>query len=245
MVAAKLFTSLLLIAAAGMFDAERGRARGAPSGHSSAGMASTTPTAKPAAADAATVRQAVLAALTERLQADLADPSIAVSVETLVLGQPNGAILAADGTGQVSLGAGGQLPVRFDADWSPGAGRLERIDYTVTPSAPVAPVRASVASRADQPALRAELRKAIATRVEASLRAEFANQPSRFELLGVERVESGRRRMVVSGSGITHFDGEGAAFTRFNASLDKFDGRVLHVEYELLEDVGDAAIASR
>jgi hypothetical protein len=70
------------------------------------------------------------------------------------------------------------------------------------------------------------LRDAIAARVGTALRTEFANQPSRFELLAVDRVDSGRRRMVVAGSGITRFDGEGAAFTRFTASLDKFDGRV-------------------
>jgi hypothetical protein len=241
MVAAKLFASLFLIAAAGMVDAERGRATGAPGAHSSAGVAAATP----APADATAVRRAVLAALTERIQADLADPTITVSLDSLALGQPNGAILAADGTGQVSLGAGGRLPVHFDADWDPDAGRVERIDYTVPPAAPGAPSRVAAAARANPPALRAELRKAIASRVQASLRAEFANQPSRFELLGVERVESGRRQMVVSGSGITHFDGEGAAYTRFNASLDKFDGRVLHVDYELLEDVGEAAIAAR
>jgi hypothetical protein len=61
----------------------------------------------------------------------------------------------------------------------------------------------------------------------------------------VDRVDSGRRRMVVTGSGITRFDGEGAAFTRFTASLDKFDGRVLNVDYELLGDADADAIASR
>jgi hypothetical protein len=133
------------------------------------------------------------------------------------------------------------LPLRFDADWDPASGRLERLDYRVTGAATPAP-RVTTAAR---PALRAELRAAIADRVGAALREEFANQPSRFELLGVDRVDSGRRTMVVAGSGITHFDGEGAAFTRFTASLDKFDGRIVHVDYELLQDAAAGTLALR
>jgi hypothetical protein len=235
----KIIASLFLIAAAGVFDAERGRV-GDPDAQAAAPIGGVQ-----AAPSIAALRPAVLAALESRLRADLSDPTIQVGIDSLSVGRPNGAILAADGAGFVSLGAGGRLPVRFDADWNPATARLERVDYRVTPVAPATKATSQATPKARPAALRAGMRDAIAARVGTALRAEFANQPSRFELLGVDRVDSGRRRMVVSGSGITRFDGEGAAFTRFTATLDKFDGRVLNVDYELLDDAEPDAIASR
>jgi hypothetical protein len=239
----KIIASLFLIAAAGMVDAERGRstlgAEAPPGG--AAARAATAPAAVPT--EAAPVRAAVLAALSARVRADLADPSVTVALDRIALGTPNGAIVAADGGARISLGAGGVLPVHYDADWNPATGELERLDYRVVGAAAPA-ATASAAARA-RPALGATLRAAISDKLGAALGQEFSGQHSRFELLGVDRVESGRRRMVVTGTGITRFDGEGAAFTRFSASLDKFDGRVLHVDYDLLQDVDPRTLAAR
>lgn len=47
--------------------------------------------------------------------------------------------------------------------------------------------------------------------------------------------------MVVTGDGITGFPGEGAAYTKFVATVDKFTGDIVNVEYELLQEVAAPA----
>ena len=50
---------------------------------------------------------------------------------------------------------------------------------------------------------------------------------------------------ALSGTGITRFPGEGAAYTRVRASVNKFDGVLRLAEYELLGDAPANEIASR
>ncbi len=245
MFSVKVIASLFLVAAIGVIDAGRGLAGGDATAN-----AATPPTAAPAllfpASDAASmsqVRNAVAQSLQSRIRADLQDVSVTVDVSGLALRRTSVAIVAVDGDALVSLGAGGILPVHVEADWNPSTQSVERVDYKVSGTAqagmPTARRLASSTGLGDA------MRAAIEKKVGAGIHAEFASQPAAFTLVGVDSIASGRNRMVVSGNGITRFSGEGAAFTRFSASVDKFSGDVLNVDYELLQELDAGELASR
>jgi hypothetical protein len=228
----KVIASLFLLAAAGFLDGQAPAA--APSG-------GTGPAARPADSAAAPMpaqlQRAVHAELQARLRRDLDDASLEVRLGALTVRRDGLLVVAADGEALVLMGAGGDLPLRVEADWDLATQRLARVDYRVS-----GPAR-NASTPAD--AVGERLRAAIASRVREGLAAEFAGQRSEFQLLEVERVQSGRHRMLVTGTGITRFPGEGAAYTRFSATVDKFDGALERVDYELLGDAPVEAIAAR
>ncbi len=249
----KVIASLFLIATAGVLDAGRGLVGGdagamAASGPMAASVTTTLP-ADTGSASMGQVRAAVARALLARVRSDLDDDSVLVDVSGLSLRRDDPGLVSVDGQATVSLGAGGLLPVHVEADWNADARRVDRLDYRVTGAAtaqaqaPGADVAAGVPARAAQ--VGTTLHAAIEGKVAAGIRAEFASQHPDFQLVAVDAVTSGRYRMVVAGTGITRFPGEGAAFTRFSASIDKFDGRVLRVDYELLQDMDARAVAAR
>lgn len=248
MFTAKVIASLFVIAAAGALDAGRGLVGG-----DAGAMAAANPVAPvaaraafPAAVPSASmgqVRADVARALQARVRSDLDDDSLLVDVSGLQLRRDGAALVAVDGRATVSLGAGGVLPLRVEADWNADAGRIDRLDYRVTGPA-TAPLSAGAASSARGVAgIGASLHAAIEDKVGVGIGREFAAQHPSFQLVAVDSIASGRYRMVVAGTGITRFPGEGAAFTRFTASVGKFDGRVLKVDYELLQELDPSSVA--
>jgi hypothetical protein len=228
----KVIASLFLLAAAGFLDGQ------SPAAPQAGGLASAARPAEAAVAPMpAQLQQAVHRELQDRLRRDLDDASLQVRLGALDMRRDGLLVVAADGDALVLMGAGGDVPLRVEADWDLATQRLARVDYRVT-----GPAR-TVAKPAD--AVGERLRAAIASRVGDGLAAEFAGQRSEFQLLEVERVQSGRHRMLVTGTGITRFPGEGAAYTRFSATVDKFDGELEQVDYELLGDAPGESLAAR
>lgn len=252
MFTAKLVASLLVIATAGVVNAGRGLAGGDAGSmvatSSIAPAAAAFAPAVPNSASMGQIRAAVASALRARVRADLHDDSLSVDVTGLLLRRDGANLVSVDGQALVSLGAGGMLPVRVEADWNAAERRIDRLDYAVTGAATAQPPlhAANAAANAVPGAARigTMLHAAIEDRVGAGIGREFAAQHPSFQLVAVDSVASGRYRMVVAGTGITRFPGEGAAFTRFSASIGKFDGRVLHVDYELLQQLDPHAVAA-
>lgn len=248
----KVIASLFLIATAGALDAGRGLVGG-----DSVAMAlpcSNTPALAsiPTVANSSSmgqVRAAVAVALQARVRADLNDRSLTVDVSGLSLRRDSANLVSVDGQARVSLGAGGVLPLRVEADWNAGEQRIERIDYRVTGAA-TAQLAARAAgvmpdgARIGAARIGAALHAAIQDKVGADIGREFAAQHPEFQLVAVDSVASGRYSMVVAGTGITRFPGEGAAFTRFSANIGKFDGRVMRVDYELLQELDPRAVSA-
>jgi len=245
----KVAASLFLIATAGTLNAGRGLVDGdagpmVATQSIAPGVANAAAPQAPDSASMGQIRAAVANALRARVRTDLDDDSVSVDVTGLLLRRDSANLVAVDGQAVVSLGAGGVLPVRIEADWNAGGRRIDRLDYAVTGAAKARPpLRA--ANAAPGPArIGAMLHTAIEDKIGAGIGLEFAAQHPSFQLVAVDSVASGRYRMVVTGTGITRFPGEGAAFTRFSASVGKFDGRVLHVDYELLQELEPRAVAA-
>jgi hypothetical protein len=264
----KIIASLFLIATAGLLDAGRGLV-----GADGAARATTTLSTAEAAttgmmADAirtsgatgaqdgrpsrslGDIQREVARALAMQVRKDLDDPALTVDVSGLTLRRDAALMVSVDGDARVSLGGGASLPLRVEADWNAGTQRIERLDYRVTGDAVRNVHAAGAAAMAARqpsasPALGAKMRSAIESRLNDGMAGEFSSQHPRFELVSIEGIASGRYRMVVTGTGITRFPGEGAAFTRFSASVDKFDGHVAQADYDLLQQLDQDEIAAR
>lgn len=248
MFTAKVVASLLVIATAGVVNAGRGLVGGDVGGM--VATSSITPAAAgfapavPNSASMGQIRAAVARALRARVRADLDDDRLSVDVTGLLLRRDSANLVSVDGQAVVSLGAGGVLPVRVEADWNAAGRRIDRLDYAVTGAATAQPPLRAANAAPGAARIGAMLHAAIEDRVGAGIGREFAAQHPSFQLVAVDSVASGRYRMVVAGTGITRFPGEGAAFTRFSASIGKFDSRVLHVDYELLQELDPRAVAA-
>lgn len=251
----KIIASLFLVATAGFLDAGRGLV--GEQGTAQAGTDTSARVAAPALAPASMasslgdIRRDVARALTAQVRKDLDDPRLAVDVSGLVLRREGEALVSVDGLAHVSLDAGGTLPLQVAADWNVDARRIDRLDYRVSGAAVPDPVAVRPVADAQAPgpsagpALGQRMRDAIQARLNDGLAQEFSSQHPRFELVAIEHIASGRYRMVVTGTGITRFPGEGAAFTRFSASVGKFDGLVAQADYELLQQIDPQAPASQ
>ena len=242
----KVIASLFLIATAGALDAGRGLAVGETAATAAAtpvGPAATCADRAPSAS-MGQIRTAVARALQSRVHDDLDDASLSVDVSGLSLRRDAANLVSVDGQATVSMGAGGVLPLRVEADWNAGFRRIDRLDYTVTGAATQRSPRRASNAPPGAARIGTMLHTKIQDEVGAGIGREFATQHPSFQLLAVDSVASGRYRMVVTGTGITRFPGEGAAFTRFSASIGKFDGRVLQVNYELLQELDPRAVAA-
>lgn len=180
------------------------------------------------------LQQAALGALLVQVRNDLQDPQSGLRLAPLRFSRASARMVEGSGNGFVLFNGVGELPVDVNVSYDLSTGTIEHVNYRVTGKAQ--------ASRAVL--LGKQLRGAIADRIGARLVLEFAQQPVDFSMLEIEQLASGRDRVMISGNGITRFIGEGAAFTSFVATADKFTGKILTVQYELLQEIPSVEIAS-
>lgn len=201
-----------------------------------ASAASAAPTAPPpvvaaeSAPGAEVLQRASETALLAQVRRDLQDGQASLRLSTLKFEPDSGRGLQGHGTGFVLFDAVTSVPIEVTVSYDLPGARVENVDYRVT----------GAAVDSSRQRLGAKLRQRIADRIGARLVLEFNQQAVDFSLLDIQQVASSRGRMVVTGNGITRFAGEGAAYTRFVATADKFTGQVLNVKYELLQEVEDA-----
>lgn len=184
--------------------------------------------------DVATLRSGVQAALAAQVRADLDDARAQVVLRHLDVRRASVRTLELHGEGAVTLAAGEAMPLDVVATYDLIERRMERVDYTARPQAAPAPVTDRL------------VREALAARIGAKLAAEFRDQPARFELLSVERIDYGHKRLRLEGAGLTDFGAEGVVYTPFVAVMDKRDGALLELDFELLQEPpADAGLAAR
>jgi hypothetical protein len=183
--------------------------------------------------EVAALRTSVQGALAAQVRADLDDAHAQVTLRSLDVQRASVRTLELHGEATVALAAGASMPLDVVAAYDLIERRMERVEYTARPQA----TRAAVAD---------DLRRAISIRIGARLAAEFRDQPARFELLDVERIDYGYKRLRLEGAGLTDFGAEGVVYTPFVAILDKRDGELVELSYELLhEPPAGEALAGR
>ena len=168
-------------------------------------------------------------AVLAQVQRDLQDRGARIRLDGLRFSRASQRSVEGHGAGIALFDSVNPIPIEVTVTYDLATARVERADYHVTESVAPAPMKSAVLAK--------KLRDSIADRIGARLVLEFAQQPVDFSLLQITNVASGRNRMVVTGDGITGFPGEGAAYTKFVATVDKFTGAIVKVDYELLQEV--------
>jgi hypothetical protein len=194
-----------------------------------------SPSAPPPAPGTVALRDAVHDALLARVRADLDDATATLALDRFVVARPSLRMLEAHGDGTVAIAGSRSVPVRIDATYDLVDHRLDTVDYVV----------ANDAVARDPAATPAPVRAALARRIGQRIAGEFRDQPVHFSLVEVERVDYGRHRTQMTGSGLTDFGPEGRAYTPFVATLDKDTGALLDLRYELLQEDDATTIAAR
>lgn len=236
MVTAKPLFALFAIAAGGFLNAGSGLA-GSPTSHPAAvDLLSLAEPPLPAGGNAG-MQAAAAKAVLAQVQRDLQDHGARIRLEDLHFSRASERSVAASGAGVALFDSVNPIPIQVTVTYDLSTARVERANYVVSEGAAPAHSKPDVLGK--------KLRDSIANRIGARLVLEFAQQPVDFSLLQITNVASGRNRMLVTGDGITGFPGEGAAYTKFVATVDKFSGAVLKVDYELLQEVAIAAQDSR
>ena len=228
MLTTKPLLALFAIAAGGFLNAGAGL--------SGVATGQTGPCAgAPAIADAtivtaaARMQQASEQAVLAQIQRDLQDRGAKIRLDNLHFSRASERSVEGSGAGVALFDSVNPIPIRVTVSYDLSTERVERANYVVSEGAAAAPSKSAVLGR--------KLRDSISDRIGARLVLEFAQQPVDFSLLQITNIASGRNRIVVTGNGITGFPGEGAAYTKFVATVDKFTGDIVNVDYELLQEV--------
>lgn len=179
--------------------------------------------------DYETLRAAAETAMRERVVQDLDDSAARVALPAIAVERTSLRSLEARGEGTVTLPGARAIPVEITAVYDLVDGRVEAVDYTARPV------------ETELTAVDHAVRAAIARRIGERIAGDFQDQPTRFELLGVESVDYGKHRTRLQGNGVTDFGAEGMAYTPFVAILDKHTGELLELQYELLQEDGAKA----
>ena len=170
------------------------------------------------------------AALLAEVRKDLSEPAATVRLQGLRFAPVGSRTLEGRGSALVLLHGAGTMPVKVTLTSDIVDARVEHVAYRVSGNT----------GRSRSAVLGAHLRSQLAQRIQSRLAVEF-DQPVDFALLDIEQVASGRSRLTISGNGISRFPGEGAAYTRFVATADRFSGEIHGVTYELLQEVDEAS----
>jgi hypothetical protein len=224
MLAMKPAAALLILGLGGMLGA------GAPVPTSAPAESSTL--VAPAEPNAEALQAAVVVALAPRVRADLADATAAVDIGPLTLVRASLRSLEARGAGDVRVPGSRPIPIQVIAVFDMVDQRMESVDYTVQPAG----TELTVVDHA--------VRAALGQRIGDRIAVDFPNQPTRFDLLDVARVDYGRHRTILEGAGLTDFGSEGRVYTPFVATLDKHTGELLELRYDLLQE-DEATVAER
>lgn len=216
--------AMMAIAAGGFLNAGDGTT--APSPQVQAGARASDVAASPLPSVRILQRVSEQAIL-QQLRQDLQDKDSGLRLSALSFQRDSGRSVEGTGKGVVIFNGVGELPIEVKVNYDVADSRVEHVSYRVT--------GAARQSRAQL--LGKQMRSAIADRIGARLVLEFSQQPVDFSLLDINQLASGRNRVMISGNGVTRFPGEGAAYTTFVATADKFTGKILTVQYELLQEM--------
>lgn len=220
--------ALLAIAAGGLLNAGNGKV---PASAASVVRSQVSDAAASPLPELRILQKASERAVLQQVRQDLQDPDSTLRLSALRFRRDSGRSVAGTGEGVVVFNGVGELPITVKVDYDMADSRVEQVTYRVTGAA-----RQSRAQLLGQ-----QMRNAIADRIGARLVLEFSQQPVDFSLLDINQLASGRNRVMISGNGVTRFPGEGAAFTTFVATADKFTGKILTVQYELLQELEQAS----
>lgn len=168
-------------------------------------------------------------ALLAQVRQDLGDGEARVRLVALNFEPSSGRIVEGRGLGTIFFDADASIPVEVTVSYDLIDNRVEQAAYLVADSAREV-VSAAVATG---------LRQRIADRIGSRLVVEFAQQPVDFSLQRIEHLAGGRNRLLISGAGITRFEGEGAALTRFVATARRDSGEILTIQYELGAEIAE------
>lgn len=168
-------------------------------------------------------------ALLAQVRQDLGDGEARVHLAALHFEAASGRTVEGRGVGTIFFDADASIPVEVTVSYDLIDNRAEQAAYLVADSGQQT-VPAAVA---------AALRRRIADRIGSRLVLEFAQQPVDFSLQRIEHLAGGRNRLFISGEGITRFEGEGAARTRFVATARRDSGEILTIQYEIGEEIAE------
>jgi hypothetical protein len=171
----------------------------------------------------ATAQHAVLAAI----QTDFHDQSSQLRLSEFRFAPASSETLEGVSQGRLLFDGASSVPIVAKVVYDVAHEQIERVDYSL-------PERSSATNKAS---IDNALRSRIADVIGSRLVMEFAQQPVDFSLTNVRSVADGRDRLLIDGDGVTHFGGEGDAYTRFVAVADKFSGRVVAIKYDLLNEM--------
>ena len=231
----KSTVAMLAIAAGGFLNSGDGKA---PASVTTMAHTRTPAVAATTQPSVRMMQRASELALLQQVREDLQDQGSMLRLSPLSFSRDSGRTVQGTGTGVVVFNGVGELPIAVKIDYDVADSRVEQVNYRVT----------GAARQTSTQLLGQKMRSAIADRIGARLVLEFSQQPVDFSLLEISQLASGRNRVMISGNGVTRFPGEGAAFTTFVATADKFTGKILTVQYELLQEieqpVGDSFASS-
>lgn len=175
------------------------------------------------------MQRAAERALLAQIRQDLGDQEARLRLSALHFTRASGRSMEGLGRGVLSFDSDAPVPVEVTVTYDLVDARVEQAAYLVSDT-----------SRADSgPVLDPLLRQRIADRIGARLVIEFAQQPVDFALGRIDHLAGGSNRLLISGEGLTRFAGEGSAATRFVATADRRSGRILTIQYELGQQLGD------
>ena len=189
-----------------------------------------TPTAMPRDAIQATSEHAVLAAI----RTDFHDHSSRLELSEFRFDPASSETLEGVSRGRLLFDGATSVPIVAKVVYDVAHEQIDHVDYSL----------AETPSATNKTSIDNALRNRIADVIGARLIMEFAQQPVDFSLKNVRTVADGHDRLLIEGDGVTHFGGEGDAYTRFVAVADKFTGRVMAIKYDLLNEVQPEAKAS-
>lgn len=177
----------------------------------------------------AILKSAAEQALLAQVRKDLQDREADIRLADLRFERTSNRSVEGVGKGTLSFDSSDAIPVEVTVSYDLHERRVEQANYLIAAGARPSPQRF----------LGKRMRREIADRIGSRLVLEFAQQAVDFSLLDVKHFSSGRDRIMISGTGVTRFLGEGAAHTRFVATADKSSGHILSISYELLEEIAE------
>ncbi|MFC0677929.1 hypothetical protein ACFFGH_08760 [Lysobacter korlensis] len=130
-----------------------------------------------------------------------------------------------------TVGGHGRLQLGKDASWIPF--RFEALYDTESTAVSAPRLVLGEAQRGNEVASDSDIARALASRVDTELSAEFAQQPFNLVIDRVATQPAGQRLVQVRGSGTVDFGSDGSTAAQIDALYDPVDARWLRVSYEL------------
>jgi hypothetical protein len=186
--------------------------------------------ASPDPADAAMQNRAKAAVLTA-IRTDLNDQNSSLRMSEFRFDPASGETVEGNSRGMLLFDGTSSIPVVATVVYDTSEARVEHVSYSI----------AGKAGTSNTGPISRAVRDRIADVIGSRLVLEFSQQAVDFSLLNVRSVANGHERLLIDGDGITRFQGEGAAYTRFVAVADKSSGRIISITYDLQQQIGSSS----